>query len=146
MRLIFGLLMFLFSSNSIAEIDWNKSNVKWHGYVDGLLEMRRENKNALLIVYAEWCGVCKDYSRMFHDPKIVTLAKNVVLIRLDQDKDSQYTKKFELDGGYVPRTFILSSDGTVRQSPYKSKKYDFYLPPGNNKYLADLLQYISATR
>src|SRR3990167_11389663 len=135
--------MFLVSGVVQADIDWNKGDIEWHGYVDGLLKMKEENKNGLLIVYAEWCSVCKSYSKMFHDAEVVRQARNVVLIRLDQDKDSAYTKKYELDGDYVPRTFILSQDGTVRKSPYETEKYGFYLPPGRTKYLADLLRYIS---
>jgi thiol-disulfide isomerase/thioredoxin len=134
------MLTFCLPSVSFAEIDWNDGKVQWHSYVDGLLAAKKENKNILVIVYADWCGASKQYSKMFFDPEVIESSKNVVLIKLNQDTDKQFTKKYSLDGDYVPRTYILGKDLNIRPSPYKSKKYDFYLPPGNNKYLASLLK------
>ncbi|NIW47082.1 MAG: hypothetical protein GWN30_20735, partial [Gammaproteobacteria bacterium] len=112
----------------------------WHGYVDGMLEAKKQGKNVVLIVYADWCSVCKRYSKMFFNNSVIANSDNVVLVRLNQDQDQRYLKKFSLDGKYVPRTYILDSNFKVQPSPFKSKKYDFYLPPGNEEYLVRLFK------
>ena len=122
-----------------AEIDWNDADIKWYGYVDGMLAAKRQQKNVILVVYANWCSVCKKYSRMFHDPSVISHSDKVVLVRLNQDEDGHYLSKFSLDGKYVPRTYILNADFEVQPSPFKSKKYDFYLPPNNVSYLVNLM-------
>jgi thiol-disulfide isomerase/thioredoxin len=138
-RLIASLVFLSLSCNSFSAIDWNDKDVEWHGYVDGLLAAKKEKKNVVLIVYADWCGVCKKYSTMFQDADVIRNSKNVVLVKLNQDTDTMYLKKYSLDGEYVPRTYLLDSEFNVMPSPYKSKKYDFYLAPGNESYLASLL-------
>ena len=141
------LILSIFLCNSAwAAIDWNDKQIEWHNYADGHEKMKRENKNALLIVYAEWCGVCKKYSQMFKDSEVVRESKNVVLIRIDQDKYKRDANRFKSDGKYVPRTFMLSSNGRILPSPYKSSKYMFYLPPNNTKYLVKLLKYLGSMR
>jgi len=122
-------------------IDWNSQQIEWHDYPDGLETMKSNNQPAVLIVYADWCGVCKRYSKMFQDPEVVKQSKSVVFIRINQDT-SPYVKDFSRDGSYVPRTFLLDKHGTVLDSPFKNKRYSFFLPPGSTEYLAKLLSYM----
>lgn len=139
MRKYIFLTFMLFSLSACGGIDWNDSKIKWYGYEDGLAAAKEQDKNIILIVYAEWCGVCKKYSKMFKDEKVVSRADNVIFIKMDQDEDSQYLKDYSIDGSYVPRTYLLNKEQEVMESPYKSKKYQFYLSPNNAKYLANLL-------
>jgi thiol-disulfide isomerase/thioredoxin len=132
-------------SIATAQIDWNDQQIEWHDYPDGLIKMKSDNKAAILIVYADWCGVCKRYSKMFLDPEVVKQAKNVVLIRINQDT-SPYVKDFAYDGNYVPRTFILDKRGKVLDSPFKNGKYSFFLPPGRSEYFAKLLSYMGSNK
>ena len=138
-RKIFLVLAMLFPSLALAGVDWNDQAVKWYGYDDGVAAAQRENKPILLVVYADWCGVCKKYSKMFADPAVIKSSQHVVLIRLNQDTDSKYLAKYSLDGKYVPRTYILNKDRVIQPSPYKSKDYAFYLPPESNAQLLDIL-------
>lgn len=135
--LITGLL--LFPAYVSASIDWNDKVVKWHAYDDGVAAAKRENKPILLVVYADWCGVCKNYSGMFADPAVIQASKKVVLIRLNQDKDNKFLAKYSLDGKYVPRTFIMNKNQVIQPSPYKTSDYGFFLPPENNEFLVRLL-------
>jgi len=107
--------------------------------------MRADNKGAILIVYADWCGVCKRYSEMFRDPEVVKQSKHVVLIRINQDT-SPYAKDFSFDGSYVPRTFILDKRGKVLASPFGDKKHGFFLPPGHSDYLVKLFSYMGGNK
>lgn len=146
MKGIVLILSLFLCSPAWATIDWNDKQIEWHGYADGLAKMKRENKNALLVVYSEYCGTCKKYALMFKDPGVVREAKKVVLIRIDRSVSKKDASRFRIDGHYVPRTFMLSSDGRILPSPYKSPKYTFYLPPNNAGYLVKLLKYLGRMR
>lgn len=128
----------LLPSLALAGINWNDKAVQWHGYDAGVAAAKHDNKPILLVVYADWCGVCKKYSTMFTDPAVIEASRNVVLIRLNQDTDSKYLAKYSLDGKYVPRTYILDKNQVIQPSPYKTKNYAFFLAPGNNEFLVQL--------
>jgi thiol:disulfide interchange protein len=130
--------LLILPSMAFAGIDWNDKQVKWHSYDAGVAAAQRENKPILLVVYADWCGVCKKYSTMFTDPAVIKGSKKVVLIRLNQDTDGKYLAKYSLDGKYVPRTFIMNKNQVIQPSPYKSDNYAFFLPPESNAFLVEL--------
>ncbi len=93
--------------------DWNDGAVAWKPLDDGLAAAKKEQKPLCLIVYTEWCPHCGNYSKVFHDPKVVEKAKQFVMVRLDQDKEKDRTGKYAPDGGYIPRTMFLAPDGTL---------------------------------
>ena len=108
--------------------DWNDGQITWKGYDDGVALAKKEHKPICLIVYTEWCPHCTNYSKLFHDDKVVEQAKRFVTIRLDKDKNAELSKKFAPDGEYIPRTYFLRSDGTLDlalQAPRAEYKY-FY--------------------
>ena len=93
--------------------DWNEDGVKWRTYEDGLAEAKKSKKPVMLIFYTEWCPHCSNYSKVFHDPKVVAKSKDFVMIRLDGDKNKDLSKQYAVDGSYIPRTYFLSSAGTL---------------------------------
>src|SRR5499426_3577268 len=97
----------------LAGGDWNDSGVKWRTFDEGLAEAKKTNKPVCLIFYTEWCPHCANYSKLFHDPKVVEKSKQFVMIRLDKDKNQELSKKYAPDGEYIPRTFFLSSTGEL---------------------------------
>lgn len=139
-KYLISIIFLLLPSFACAAINWNDQAVKWYGYDDGVAAAKRENKPILLVVYADWCGVCKRYSTMFADPAVVGNSRNVVLIRLNQDTDGKYLSKYSLDGKYVPRTYILDKNQVIQPSPYKSSEYAFFLPPESNELLVDIMK------
>jgi len=113
---------------AIAGGDWNDAKIQWQPYEQGLAAAKKDKKPVLLIVFTEWCPHCSNYSKLFHDDKVVEQAKRFVMIRLDKDKNAELSKKFAPDGEYIPRTYFLSSDGTLDpalQAPRAEYKY-FY--------------------
>jgi len=106
-------LLALSAGSALAGGDWNDAQVQWKPYEDGLAAAKKEKKPICLIFFTEWCPHCSNYSKVFHDPKVVERAKDFVTIRLDQDKNAELGKKYAPDGGYVPRTYFLSSDATL---------------------------------
>ena len=93
--------------------DWNDKNIAWKSLDDGLAEAKKDKKPICLVVYTEWCPHCANFAKIFSDPKIVEKAKSFVMIHLDQDKDKERAKNYAPDGGYIPRTMFLTSDGTL---------------------------------
>jgi thiol-disulfide isomerase/thioredoxin len=93
--------------------DWNDSAIAWKPYEQGLAQAKKEKKPVCLIFYTEWCPHCANYSKVFHDPKVVAESKKFVMIRLDNDKEKELSGKYSPDGAYIPRTLFLSSEGVL---------------------------------
>jgi thiol:disulfide interchange protein len=107
--------------------DWNDPGVAWKGYADGLAQAKKEKKPVCLVFFTEWCPHCKNYSGVFHDPKVVEKAKSFVMIHVDQDKDAEVSKKYQPDGGYIPRTLFLAPDGTLQADVHAPRdKFQYF--------------------
>jgi thiol:disulfide interchange protein len=91
---------------------WNAAQIDWQPYAAGLAKAKAENKPVCLVLYTTWCPHCKNFSHVFDDPRVVDQAKNFVMIHMDAEQDSDTAQRFARDGGYIPRTFFLSPDGT----------------------------------
>ena len=118
-RLAFGtaallaVLLLATAQPATAGGDWNDAQVQWQPYEAGLAAAKKDKKPIVLIFFTEWCPHCTNYSKEFHDPKVVEQSKKFVMIRLDKDKNAELSKKYAPDGEYIPRTYFLSSDGTL---------------------------------
>ncbi len=95
------------------EADWNDGEVAWRPYADGIAEAARTRKPICLVFFTTWCPHCKRYSHLFKDPRVVAAARDFVMIRVDRDLWSELSKRYSIDGEYIPRTFFLSADGRV---------------------------------
>lgn len=116
------------ATTALAGGDWNDKQIDWQSYEDGLAEAKKSNKPICLIFYTEWCPHCTNYSKVFHDPKVVEKAKDFVMIRVDADQNKPLGQKYALDGSYIPRTYFLAPDGTIAadiHAPREQFKY-FY--------------------
>ncbi len=111
--LVVAGLLVLGIGTSHAGGDWNDAGVGWRSYEDGLAAAKKEKKPICLVFFTEWCPHCRNYSAVFHDPKVVDRTKRFVMIRLDKDKNAELSKQFAPDGEYIPRTYFLSSTGTL---------------------------------
>jgi len=106
--------------------DWNDA-LGWQPYEQGLAKAKAEKKPVCLIFYTEWCPHCRNYSKVFHDPKVVEQSKKFVMIRLDKDKNAELSKKYAPDGEYIPRTLFLSPAGTLDPSVHAPRdKYQYF--------------------
>lgn len=94
-------------------VDWNVAEIDWRDYFDGLKQARAENKPVILIFYTDWCPHCHNYSREFHDPGVVQLARHFVMIRVERDGNREISARHDVDGDYVPRTFFLGPNGEL---------------------------------
>ena len=126
---LLGVVLSAPARPALAGGDWNDQGIKWRSYEDGLAEAKKAKKPVLLIFYTEWCPHCANYSKVFHDPKVVEKSKLFVMVRLDNDKNQELSKKFAFDGAYIPRTYFLSAAGTVDP--------DIHAPRDQFKYFYD---------
>lgn len=111
----------------LAGGDWNDSGISWQPYEKGLAEAKAEKKPICLIFYTDWCPHCANYSKVFHDPKVVEETKNFVMIRLNKDQNKELSSKYAPDGQYIPRTFFLSPDGQLDPSIHAPRdKYQYF--------------------
>jgi thiol:disulfide interchange protein len=117
----------LVSTPAFAGGDWNDSGIAWQPYEKGLAEAKEKKKPICLIFYTDWCPHCTNYSKVFHDPKVVEQAKNFVMIRLNKDQNKELSSKYAPDGQYIPRTYFLSSDGKLDSSIHAPRdKYQYF--------------------
>jgi thioredoxin-like negative regulator of GroEL len=112
--------------------DWNEQGIKWLTYDEGLAQAKKTKKPVCLIFYTEWCPHCSNYSKMFHDPKVVAKSKDFVMVRIDSDKNQELSKKFTPDGSYIPRTYFLSSAGTLDAAIHAPREQYKYFYDENN--------------
>jgi thiol:disulfide interchange protein len=107
--------------------DWNDPGIAWKGLDDGLALAKKEGKPVCLVVYTDWCPHCGNFSKVFHDPKVVEKSKQFVMIHLDQDKNKDVSQKYAPDGGYIPRTLFLGPDGTLAADVHAPREqYKFF--------------------
>ncbi len=92
---------------------WNAAQIDWQPYEAGLARAKAQNKPVCLVFYTGWCPHCRNFSHIFDDPRIVARARDFVMIRVNADDESDLNMRFARDGGYIPRTFFLSPDGTL---------------------------------
>jgi thiol:disulfide interchange protein len=102
------------SAEAPAQSDWNDKAVGWKTYEAGLAAAAKQHKPICLVFWAGWCPHCRNYAKVFGDPKVVALAQRMVMIRIDDSEPNRpVSSKYPGDGEYVPRTFFLSPDGKL---------------------------------
>jgi thiol-disulfide isomerase/thioredoxin len=97
----------------VQKEDWNDTGIAWQTYEAGITQAKKENKPVCLVFFTNWCPHCRNYSKVFSDSRIVTRAKDFVMIRLNADDVPEISNAHSPDGTYVPRTFFLSSEGKI---------------------------------
>ncbi len=121
--------------------EWNYPTIPWRSYEDGLEQAANENKPAVLVLQAGWCLMCRDYQRLFEAPEVEQFAADYVFILADVDDRPDLQTRYDVDGDYIPRTFVLEPDGGLRlgaQGGFAGHRY--YVDPYRAEALARLLE------
>jgi thiol:disulfide interchange protein len=109
------------ATSALAGGDWNDTGVKWQSYDDGLAAAKKDSKPVCLVFYTDWCPHCTNYSKVFHDPKVVEKSKQFVMIRLNKDQNAEISSKYVPDGEYIPRTYFLNSKGELQPDIHEQR-------------------------
>lgn len=114
-------------------------------YEQGMPMLKDGGQRGILIVYADWCGTCKAYSKFFKDPEVVKALRGLVLMRADQDTEPALSKKFGSDGDYVPRTLALDANGAILTGAYENQgKFAYFIPADEPDDLLRFLRRVKA--
>ncbi len=77
---------------------------------DALAQARKENKPLLIDFYAEWCLPCQRMEKeTFADVAVKEMLQNVVLLKIDTDKEAALSEKFGVVG--LPDFRLMTNDG-----------------------------------
>ena len=109
------------AGTAFAGGDWNDTGVKWQAYEEGLATAKKESKPVCLVFYTDWCPHCTNYSKVFHDPNVVEMSKQLVLIRLNKDHNAEVSSKYAPDGEYIPRTYFLNANGELQADVHEQR-------------------------
>jgi len=121
--------------------DWNPKQVAWQPYALGLRAAARDNKPIVLVFYTDWCPHCHNYSRVFHDPRVVEASRAFVMIRIERDGDPELSQEYNLDGDYIPRTFFLLPSGEVLEQLHPERTdFRYFLDEYEPDELLQLMQ------
>jgi thiol-disulfide isomerase/thioredoxin len=114
-------------TRGVSKDGWNTTQIKWQVFATGMRQAKSENKPVCLVFYTQWCPHCRAYSHVFEDERIVARARDFVMIRVDDDASPEISARFMPDGKYIPRTYFLTSDGTLDASLHApTKEYQFF--------------------
>jgi thiol:disulfide interchange protein len=115
--------------------------ITWRTWESALSVARTEGKAIGVVVYAEWCGRCKELAPVFATPEVASAARALVMVHQDQDEQPAWLKeRLGAYGSYVPRVLFLSPDGKVRDdltSGHPRFPY-FYAPMITDKLVANM--------
>ncbi len=112
-------------SSGAPEQDWNRA-IAWQPYAAGLQQAKRERKPVCLVIYTTWCPHCTAYARLFHTAGVAASARRFVMIKVDKDAEPALSKKYGLDGEYIPRTYFLTPDGEVARIDSGRSDYRYF--------------------
>lgn len=93
--------------------DWNDEGIEWRDWDDAVAEAKETGKPICLVVYTETCPHCTNYSRVFHDDGVEKVARDFVMVRIDQGTKRTLAMKFAPDGAYIPRTLFFTPEAEM---------------------------------
>ena len=121
--------------------NWNYPAIRWRTYRDGLSEMERSGKPGLLVLQQRDCVLCRSYQRVFHSDYITAFSDDFVFILADAENEPAVQQLYDIDGDYLPRTFVLSPDGGLAlRATSAHPRQRFFVDPHRPEALSTLLQ------
>lgn len=119
---------------------WNPDQIPWRSYEDGMRRMAQTGKRGVLVLQADWCLVCRSYQKLFKDKDVTKHADDYVFMIADIENTPELQRSYDIDGDYVPRTFLLNSDGSLaRQATGEHPRQRFFVDPFRPEELTRLL-------
>jgi hypothetical protein len=124
--LVAGIFFPLSPARAAAPIDWNDGGIEWKSYDEGVALAKTQHRPICLVLYGEWCPHCHNFSRVFHDERVVELSHRFIMVHADIDREPAVNRQFNPDGAYVPRTFFLTPQGELRTDIHENRSRFLY--------------------
>jgi thiol:disulfide interchange protein DsbD len=134
-----GIALILLATYQIVSTVSRGPGVTWQPYSEQLLKKATSVAKPVIIdFYADWCAPCRELEQItFHDPEIVKLAKNdLVMIKVDLTRkgdplNERLLRQYEVRG--VPTVVFLDGNGRERRD---LRVVDFVPPAQFIKHIA----------
>jgi len=103
-------------NDEVAKDESKKEEVKkddrWStDYASAFQSAKEKNKNIFIDFYADWCAPCKMMDKTFADAKVVEAMQEMVLLRIDVDKNKEFAQKYNITR--MPTYIILDSNAQL---------------------------------
>lgn len=87
------------------------SKINWlSSYNRGMSRAKNTGKSVMIDFYTDWCGWCKKLdSDTYKDKEVLSLAGNLVCIKIDADKNKSIAQQYNVRG--YPTILFLNSSG-----------------------------------
>jgi thiol-disulfide isomerase/thioredoxin len=118
------------------------TKIEWYEHDRGLNLASLRRKPAIMVLYAKWCPACKRYWKTFEDGSVIAKSSKFIMIRVDVDKEPELSKKYRLDGGYIPKAIALYPNGKIMHQIYPDREYKYNTGIGVGNIL-NLMQTVS---
>jgi len=122
------------------DIAWGNA-IAWRDWDAALRTAKAEDKSVCVVVYANWCPLCKELAPEFAKPEVASAAAGLIMVRQDQDEGAPWLKeRLGQYGNYLPRVIFLAPNGEVRedlQSGHPRYPY-FYASLVTDRLLANM--------
>lgn len=128
-----------------SKLAWG-DKIAWRSWESAQSIAKSQGKPICVVVYAEWCGRCKELAPVFAQLAVASAAADLVMVRQDQDKPAAWLKgQLGAYGDYVPRVLFLSPDGEVREDLTSGHpRYPhFYAPMVKDQLVANMRAAVS---
>jgi len=106
-------------------------DITWVDFENGHKLAKEQNKMIFMLIHKSWCQACKALKPQFATSmEIEKLAPEFVMVNIMDDEEPK-DRKYQPDGGYIPRILFLSPDGEVKvdlPNPNANPSYKFYYP------------------
>jgi thiol:disulfide interchange protein DsbD len=110
-----SVLIFALSIIFLVYTSYIREGIKWIPYNQEIMAAGLIEKRPIMLeIYADWCLPCKAMEkRVFNDPDVVSLSKNILCIRLDlthkQSFQDEIMKSYQAWG--VPTIIFIDKEG-----------------------------------
>ncbi len=114
---------------SLAWLEMPKGHLPWMtSETDALASAKKDNSPVIIDFTAEWCGACKELSRVtFADAVVMSEAARFVLLKVDATNDDDpavidIQHRYRVTG--LPTVIVLDSKGV------EQRRFTDFVPPG----------------
>lgn len=103
-----------FLLGAVSAKGWAHESIRWSTLQGGKKTMAKEGKPAMIVVHNSRCSACLQLKQKFkNNPDVLKLAKEFVMINIEDESEDQIYPNLNVDGGYTPRIMFMDPQGNI---------------------------------